>query len=191
MAIAVLGGLTLSTLLSLLVVPSFYVVADRNQRANRASFRQISAIRARALPHPRPRKENLNQNAPVLDVLCSWIRGKRRARAAGERNRRSGWARRFRRRLPCRVPRSVCEHGAFATYRVEDQRQALQLMVLMRRARRNRRLPPWSKPDGAGRLLLTTPVAAHGEPSDHALFGTRHVACYGPTPSASGVQSRD
>jgi Cu/Ag efflux pump CusA len=29
MAIAVLGGLTLSTLLSLLVVPSFYVVADR------------------------------------------------------------------------------------------------------------------------------------------------------------------
>lgn len=29
MAIAVLGGLTLSTLLSLLVVPSFYLVADR------------------------------------------------------------------------------------------------------------------------------------------------------------------
>jgi multidrug efflux pump subunit AcrB len=29
MAIAVLGGLTLSTMLSLLVVPSFYVVADR------------------------------------------------------------------------------------------------------------------------------------------------------------------
>jgi multidrug efflux pump subunit AcrB len=29
MAIAVLGGLTLSTLLSLLVVPSFYVVTDR------------------------------------------------------------------------------------------------------------------------------------------------------------------
>ena len=29
MAIAVLGGLTLSTFLSLLVVPSFYVVADR------------------------------------------------------------------------------------------------------------------------------------------------------------------
>jgi hypothetical protein len=29
MAIAVLGGLTLSTVLSLLVVPSFYLVADR------------------------------------------------------------------------------------------------------------------------------------------------------------------
>jgi hypothetical protein len=29
MAIAVLGGLTLSTLLSLLVVPSFYLVSDR------------------------------------------------------------------------------------------------------------------------------------------------------------------
>jgi multidrug efflux pump subunit AcrB len=36
MAIAVLGGLTLSTMLSLLVVPSFYVVADRiKQRLSR------------------------------------------------------------------------------------------------------------------------------------------------------------
>ena len=32
MAIAVLGGLTLSTGLSLLVVPAFYVVADRVKR---------------------------------------------------------------------------------------------------------------------------------------------------------------
>jgi Cu/Ag efflux pump CusA len=32
MAIAVLGGLSVSTLLSLVVVPAFYVMADRNKR---------------------------------------------------------------------------------------------------------------------------------------------------------------
>ncbi len=37
MAIAIIGGLIVSTLLSLLVVPAFYVVADR-ARTRMASF---------------------------------------------------------------------------------------------------------------------------------------------------------
>jgi multidrug efflux pump subunit AcrB len=48
MALAVIGGLALSTALSLLVVPSFYVVADRYAARVRAAFRK--APRAEAEP---------------------------------------------------------------------------------------------------------------------------------------------
>ncbi|HWZ89150.1 MAG TPA: efflux RND transporter permease subunit, partial [Polyangiaceae bacterium] len=48
MAIAVLGGLTLSTLLSLLVVPSFYVVADRVKQRITGK----STLPTPTLPHP-------------------------------------------------------------------------------------------------------------------------------------------
>jgi Cu/Ag efflux pump CusA len=48
MAIAVLGGLTLSTLLSLLVVPSFYVVADRIKHRITGK----STLPQPTLPHP-------------------------------------------------------------------------------------------------------------------------------------------
>jgi multidrug efflux pump len=48
MAIAVLGGLTLSTLLSLLVVPSFYVVTDRMKHRITGK----STLPAPTLPHP-------------------------------------------------------------------------------------------------------------------------------------------
>jgi multidrug efflux pump len=41
MAIAVLGGLTVSTVLSLLVVPAFYVVSDRTVEKARSVYRRI------------------------------------------------------------------------------------------------------------------------------------------------------
>ena len=44
MADAVIGGLILSTALSLLVVPAFYVVADR--------WRKVAPHASRPAPHP-------------------------------------------------------------------------------------------------------------------------------------------
>jgi hypothetical protein len=56
MAIAVLGGLTLSTLLSLLVVPCFYVVADRiEQRLRSKKARRPSCIPPKTPSFERPR----------------------------------------------------------------------------------------------------------------------------------------
>jgi hypothetical protein len=53
MAIAVIGGLVLSTALSLLVVPAFYLVADRLKgRLARAARREEAAALAPAEPTP-------------------------------------------------------------------------------------------------------------------------------------------
>lgn len=81
--------------------------------------------------------------------------------------------------------RDLFQSPAFASYRVEDQRQALQLMVLMKGA---------PKPTSAAMLeahraalsLLTGLVASHGEPSDHELLGICHVVL-GDEASASTV----
>ena len=73
----------------------------------------------------------------------------------------------------------------FAGYRVEDQRQALQLMILMKGAPK----PPTRamvKAHSAASASLTGIVAAHGEPSDHELLGICHVVL-GDEASASTV----
>ncbi len=62
----------------------------------------------------------------------------------------------------------------FAGYRVEAQRQALQLMVLMKGAPKPA-TPAMVKAHSAARHLLTALVAAHAEPSDHELLGICHV----------------
>ena len=49
MAIAVIGGLVVSTVLSLLVVPAFYVVADRGSERLRGA---IARRRRRGEPEP-------------------------------------------------------------------------------------------------------------------------------------------
>ncbi|MCI0671859.1 MAG: efflux RND transporter permease subunit [Myxococcaceae bacterium] len=59
MAVAVLGGLVLSTLLSLVVVPAFYVVADRakawlTRRTRRGAESELQTVTA---PHPVPLPE--------------------------------------------------------------------------------------------------------------------------------------
>jgi Cu/Ag efflux pump CusA len=49
MAIAVIGGLILSTLLSLVVVPSFYVIADRLFKRRRRRVDEGQAVAAEAV----------------------------------------------------------------------------------------------------------------------------------------------
>lgn len=81
--------------------------------------------------------------------------------------------------------RDLFASPAFAAYRVEDQRQALQLMVLMKGAPK----PPTSamlEAHGAARGILSGLVSAHAEPSDHELLGICHVVL-GDEPSASDV----
>lgn len=73
----------------------------------------------------------------------------------------------------------------FSNYRVEDQRQALQLMVLMKGAPK----PPTADmvaAHGAARSVLAALVAAHREPADHELLGICHVVL-GDEASASSV----
>jgi hypothetical protein len=81
--------------------------------------------------------------------------------------------------------RELYTSAEFATYRVEDQRQALQLMVLMKGAPK----PPTRamvKAHSAASALLTGIVATHSEPSDHELLGICHVVL-GDEASASAV----
>jgi len=73
----------------------------------------------------------------------------------------------------------------FAGYRVEDQRQALQLMVLMKGAPKPP-TPAMIKAHSAARHLLVTLVKAHSEPSDHEMLGICHVLL-GDEASASEV----
>ena len=81
--------------------------------------------------------------------------------------------------------RDLFASPAFEGYRVEDQRQALQLMVLMKGA---------PKPATASMLeahraalgILRGLVSAHSEPSDHELLGICHVVL-GDEASASSV----
>jgi len=74
---------------------------------------------------------------------------------------------------------------AFSGYRVEDQRQALQLMVLMKGAPKPA-TPAMLAAHSAARGLLTGLVSAHAEPSDHELLGICHVVL-GDEASASQV----
>lgn len=73
----------------------------------------------------------------------------------------------------------------FAAYRVEDQRQALQLMVLMKGAPKPA-TPAMLEAHGAARGILSGLVSAHAEPSDHELLGMCHVVL-GDEASASDV----
>lgn len=70
--------------------------------------------------------------------------------------------------------RELFASSDFAGYRIEDQRQALQLMVLMKGAPKPA-TPAMIKAHSAARHLLTTLVANHSEPSDHELLGICHV----------------
>ena len=73
----------------------------------------------------------------------------------------------------------------FAGYRVEDQRQALQLMVLMKGAPKPA-TEAMIEAHRAARGILIGLVAAHAEPSDHELLGICHVVL-GDEASASTV----
>lgn len=63
---------------------------------------------------------------------------------------------------------------AFASYRPEDQRLALRLMVLMKGAPR---VPTAAMKEAhhVAASCLAGLVSAHGEPSDHELLGVCHV----------------
>jgi hypothetical protein len=81
--------------------------------------------------------------------------------------------------------RDLFASPTFAAYRVEDQRQALQLMVLMKGAPK----PATTTMVDAHRAaqgLLSGLVASHAEPSDHELLGICHVVL-GDEASASTV----
>ena len=73
----------------------------------------------------------------------------------------------------------------FGTFRVEDQRQALRLMVMMKGAPK----PPTPAMVEAHRAALGTlsgMVAVHSDPADHELLGICHIVC-GDEASASSV----
>ena len=74
---------------------------------------------------------------------------------------------------------------AFATFRVEDQRQALRLMVLMKGAPKPA-TPPMVEAHRAALGPLTGMVGAHSEPADHELLGICHVVC-GDEATASSI----
>ena len=81
--------------------------------------------------------------------------------------------------------RDLFASPAFASYRVEDQRQALQLMVLMKGTPKPA-TAAMAEAHGAARSLLEQLVSAHNEPSDHELLGICHVVL-GDEASASRV----
>jgi hypothetical protein len=70
--------------------------------------------------------------------------------------------------------RELFASPVFPTYRPEDQRQALKIMILAKGAPR----PPTPAMIDAHRAAvvpLTELVSAHGEPSDHELLGICHL----------------
>jgi hypothetical protein len=75
--------------------------------------------------------------------------------------------------------------AAFATYRVEDQRQALKLMILKKGAPQ---VPTAGMIEAHGSALerLTELVSTHNEPADYELLGVCHVVV-GNEESASGI----
>lgn len=81
--------------------------------------------------------------------------------------------------------RDLFASPAFSEYRVEDQRQALQLMVLMKGAPKPP-TPTMVEAHSAARGVLVGLVGAHAEPSDHELLGICHVVL-GDEASASDV----
>jgi hypothetical protein len=74
---------------------------------------------------------------------------------------------------------------AFGTFRLEDQRQALRLMVLMKGAPKPA-TPAMVEAHRAAIPTLTGMVEGHSEPADHELLGICHVVC-GDEASASSV----
>lgn len=70
--------------------------------------------------------------------------------------------------------RDLFASGDFADYRVEDQRQALRLMVSMKGMPK----PPTGavvEAHRAASVRLAQLVSAHAEPADHELLGMCHV----------------
>jgi hypothetical protein len=73
----------------------------------------------------------------------------------------------------------------FGTYRVEDQRQALRLMILKKGAPETP-TAAMTEAHSAVLGLLTELVSTHNEPSDYELLGVCHVVL-GNEESASGI----
>lgn len=81
--------------------------------------------------------------------------------------------------------RALFASPAFESYRAEDQRQALRLMVLMKGAPQ----APTAAMKGAhaaAASVLTALVAAHVEPADHELLGICYVVL-GDEPKAGAI----
>lgn len=81
--------------------------------------------------------------------------------------------------------RALFESPEFSTYRPEDQRQALKLMVLTKGAPETP-TPAMVEAHRAALGPLTELVSAHGEPADHELLGVCHVVL-GNEESASNI----
>jgi hypothetical protein len=81
--------------------------------------------------------------------------------------------------------RELFASTAFAGYRVEDQRQALKLMVLMKGAP-NPPTPAMTEAHRAALGLLIALVSEHTQPADHELLGICHLVL-GDEASASAV----
>jgi hypothetical protein len=70
--------------------------------------------------------------------------------------------------------RDLFTDAAFLTYRPEDQRQALRLMVLAKNAPRTT-TPAMREAHEAALMPLTELVSTYGEPTDHELLGVCHL----------------
>lgn len=70
--------------------------------------------------------------------------------------------------------RDLFTDAAFLTYRPEDQRQALRLMVLAKNAPRTV-TPAMREAHEAALMPLTELVSTYGEPTDHELLGVCHL----------------
>ena len=81
--------------------------------------------------------------------------------------------------------RELFASPTFAGYRVEDQRQALRLMVFMKGTPQPP-TPAMKDAHSAALGLLTAIVSAHAEPADHELLGICHVVL-GDETSAGAV----
>jgi hypothetical protein len=81
--------------------------------------------------------------------------------------------------------RDLFASPAFATYRVEDQRQALRLMIV-KKSTPISPSPAMVEAHRAALGLLTELVSTHSEPSDYELLGICHVVL-GNEESASAI----
>jgi hypothetical protein len=81
--------------------------------------------------------------------------------------------------------RDLFTSEAFATYRVEDQRQALRLMIAKKGAP-TKATPAMIEAHRVAVGLLTELVSTLGDPSDHELLGMCHVLL-GNEDSASAI----
>jgi hypothetical protein len=81
--------------------------------------------------------------------------------------------------------RDLFASADFAGYRLEDQRQALRLMISMKNTPKPATASMVAAHRSASRLL-TELVATHAEPADHELLGICHIV-FGDEPGASSV----